>query len=492
MPEFHQYQTIKQYARERSRKLDLVWENATDTELIENCFNHLPEPPAGADYATLVDNIGQRSVQEYDWARADKPYYDVYPIMEKLILNTKLDISPLFFSMPYNTMLFRFQKGHEPFGIKTSLVTVGRGLDLSYDELAALDQRCPGLIQQQKNFDGKFLTCYPRFVDGSPLAPALSGLFVPISTTDVDDLGEPRRGPVFEIDGAGRINNLTELQSSGSLPAWFYKNTEYRFPLEHNSYRLQFNTIEEMLACFDDDDIIPDEHEPDMATLPADHIKQLIAFHAKLVALVSLLHNGDAEDIIAPILLKKYEKKYEETDDEARRQWFINKSASICGRGRGFSVGKKLEEKSMTQPHWRSAHWALYWTGVGRKVPKLILRSIARVVPKALTQVPTGFMQDQPAEEEVEKSSLEYVYLCRDKTQNLVKIGRTKKKVTERIAASSTWVPGGLELIGYLATGDSVALETRLHRQYAEKRRTNEFFELSDADIKAILSGALA
>lgn len=486
MPEFHQYQTIKQYVRDRFRELNLVRENATDTELIENLFN-------GLDYAIVDAAIGGRAVQEYDWARADKPYYNVYPIMEQLILNTKLDISPLFFSMPYNTMLFRFQKGHEPFGIKTSLVTVGRGFDLSYDELAALKQRCPSFIQQQTKFDGKFLTCYPRFVGGGedPLAAELTSIHVPMWTTYVDDLGEPRRGPVLEIDATGRVNNLAELQAAGSLPAWFYKNTEYCFPRAPNSYRLQLDTIEEMLAGLDDDDIV-DTLNPGMPTFSPDRIKQLIAFHAKLVALVSLLHNGDAEDIIAPILLKKYEKKYEETDDEARRQWFINKSASICGRGRGFSVGKKLEEKSTTQPHWRSAHWALYWTGVGRKVPKLILRSIARVVPKALTQVPTGFMQDQPAEEEGEKSSLEYVYLCRDKTQNLVKIGRTKKKVTERIAASSTWVPGGLELIGYLATGDSVALETRLHRQYAEKRRTNEFFELSDADIKAILSSALA
>jgi hypothetical protein len=45
-----------------------------------------------------------------------------------------------------------------------------------------------------------------------------------------------------------------------------------------------------------------------------------------------------------------------------------------------------------------------------------------------------------------------------------------------------------LSLLGYISTGDCTELETRIHREYAHKRRDNEFFEISDTEVAEIVT----
>lgn len=522
MPEFHDYPTVRQFIRSHvgPETYRRIYKKLPDTKLIEFVCNH--QEPEDHDGSTVQNKFALPPAftclaQEHDWATSNKPYYNVYPIMQELISNTKLDISPAFISLPYNTMLFRFQKGHEPFGIKATLVSLGvpasirmGGSKMDTQTLYDKYSTCPRLAEQNIAFDGKFLTAAPVYYTGGlhgvnadySVRPLV--LQVPLGIDDIEakETAQMRRGPVFKhhSDKKYLLADPTE-----ELPEWLHwqffrgpsaipgmPETAAEIDTKPESFA-QLELLDDTFKRFDPtllgmSDGLEDRFSPEEARCSAEEARAILDFHMKLVALVSLLHNGDADKIVEPILLKKYEKKYQETDDEARKQWFIRKSAEVGG-GRGFTVGKGLQEKSVTQPHIRNAHWAVYWTGTGRKIPKLLKRSVAFIAPKLLTSVPTGFMKDSDEQEQTQ-TPVEYVYLCRDKTQNLVKIGRTKRKVEDRVSASQTWVPGGLELIGYLATGDSVALETRLHRQYAEKRRTNEFFELSEDDIKAILSGA--
>ena len=213
-------------------------------------------------------------------------------------------------------------------------------------------------------------------------------------------------------------------------------------------------------------------------------------FVFKLAAFVSMLHKG--ADLITPIVLTKHQEKYDSSLDEAAKKWLEDKAAQI--QGRGFAIGKTLNEQSAVSPHLRNSHMALYWTGPGRTEPKLILRSGSVVMPKHLSQVPSGFLGDETTIEVLQESAnndnntaLEHVYFLLDSTANYIKIGRTKRAVEARRRESKTFVPGGLRLIGYISTGDSVALETRLHREYAHKRRDNEFFALSLDEAHTII-----
>ena len=65
-------------------------------------------------------------LSEYEWYNTERPFYNVYPIVEQLIRNTTLNVSAAFLNFPHRTMLFRFAAGHEPYGIKSVLITVGQ------------------------------------------------------------------------------------------------------------------------------------------------------------------------------------------------------------------------------------------------------------------------------------------------------------------------------------------------------------------------------
>ena len=55
----------------------------------------------------------------------------------------------------------------------------------------------------------------------------------------------------------------------------------------------------------------------------------------------------------------------------------------------GFNVGRSIE----VSPHVRSSSpAALYWTGQGRKIPKIRFRRGTVVHRKRLASVPTGFL----------------------------------------------------------------------------------------------------
>jgi hypothetical protein len=52
-------------------------------------------------------------------------------------------------------------------------------------------------------------------------------------------------------------------------------------------------------------------------------------------------------------------------------------------------------ERIASGPHYRKPHPALYWTGEGRKIPKIVFRRGAIVQGKKLKEVPTGFEAEQ-------------------------------------------------------------------------------------------------
>lgn len=108
----------------------------------------------------------------------------------------------------------------------------------------------------------------------------------------------------------------------------------------------------------------------------------------RLVCTLCLI--GDSPDLLEPEVLSK--DKHRVSQDNIEKL-----VAKAKRRGKlGWSLGRSIE----TIPHYRRPHPALVWTGVGRKVPKIILRSGSVVHREAVAAVPTGYLDngDEPPE----------------------------------------------------------------------------------------------
>lgn len=77
------------------------------------------------------------------------------------------------------------------------------------------------------------------------------------------------------------------------------------------------------------------------------------------------------------------------------------------------------------------------------------------------------------------------VYLVRA-DNNLYKIGRTSKGLEARFAALQLGCACALELLWWITTEDSHALETALHRRFAVVQHHGEWFVLSEGDVRFI------
>jgi hypothetical protein len=96
-------------------------------------------------------------------------------------------------------------------------------------------------------------------------------------------------------------------------------------------------------------------------------------------------------DIFEPDILSKYVDSYESAS-ETRKKEIEEKSFRRRGQ-RGYHIGRIME----SIPHFRRPHPALYWTGRGRSVAKVVMRSGCLVNRQIVTKAPTGYMG--PADE---------------------------------------------------------------------------------------------
>jgi hypothetical protein len=118
-------------------------------------------------------------------------------------------------------------------------------------------------------------------------------------------------------------------------------------------------------------------------------------FLVRLLAFIGLLARGT--DLITPAILSADREEYDSTTDEARKRWLEDRAARRMGRG--FDIGRSLEIERAASPHWRSPHLALFHTGPGRNTPVLKLRSGCVVIPRNMSDVPTGFLGEETQEE---------------------------------------------------------------------------------------------
>ena len=117
---------------------------------------------------------------------------------------------------------------------------------------------------------------------------------------------------------------------------------------------------------------------------------------ATRIALTVLMLADDPE-IITPDVLAADQNRYDnETDDG----WKMKAKEKAKQRGVfGWSIGKDIH----VAPHVRRPHWAVRWTGPGKKIPQIRPIKGCKVNWDKLTKVPTGHMLPDGTEVEDRK-----------------------------------------------------------------------------------------
>jgi hypothetical protein len=388
------------------------------------------------------------TMAEMDWFDDNRPFYNVYPIVEKLTNNTKLTVPLDQLHFPHSVMCFRFPKGQEPLGIKTALIKLQNFGSRGAQIFKPIFEPSLGSARTKNILDNMLAV----------------GHFSTVETDDQFMINVPRP-PLYTAKTDGEPVTVEDLLHLASqiLTSQPHDVATYMADVSGTlDFVVQGST-----------------ETPESQKI----YLQRLYFLFKLSVLVSMVAAGN--DLITPAILASEQEKYDTETDEAARRWMEERAAKI--QGRGFDFGRELQTRSETSPHWRNPHMALYWIGEGRTKPVLKLRAGSIVIPKHISSVPTGF--DCPVVDDAEATvQVEYVYFLRDPSRGFVKIGRTRRRIADRQRESSTFVPGGLSLLGYISTGDCTELETRIHREYAHKRRGNEFFEISDVEVAEIVT----
>lgn len=102
----------------------------------------------------------------------------------------------------------------------------------------------------------------------------------------------------------------------------------------------------------------------------------------KVTSLIcTLLLIGDNKDLLKPEVLTNDQNKV----TDVNLQQYVDKAHK---KGKiAWSVGKDIE----VIPHYRRPHLAMMWTGKGRQLPKVVMRSGAIVHRQVIEDIPTGF-----------------------------------------------------------------------------------------------------
>lgn len=130
-------------------------------------------------------------------------------------------------------------------------------------------------------------------------------------------------------------------------------------------------TVEEALAdcaARPDSELTADEHN-------------IVVKCARFFVAIALMR--DDPSLIEPVVLSKDRLKYIGTGsnklvEKARKRGVV-----------GWNVGANVE----VSPHYRRAHFALRWTGKGRKIPRIVPIKGTVVKRVRMTDVPTGYLE---------------------------------------------------------------------------------------------------
>lgn len=127
-----------------------------------------------------------------------------------------------------------------------------------------------------------------------------------------------------------------------------------------------------------------DQEASDSIAMAGWNFQDNLGFFHLLFGLHLLCSDPDSP-YLTPIVLAKDRTKWEETKDQA----LVDRAKR---RGNfGWDVGREIH----VNPHWRKPHAALYHTGKGRLIPKVIFRKGALVKRETVQKMPTGYLDHE-------------------------------------------------------------------------------------------------
>lgn len=125
--QFHEYLSLRNRTLKFSKRADfrsLARHMKTDEmrshvlERVEEAIKHERDEVAIGELHNLVLEIAA----EQKWVDADRPFYNVWPIAESLANDVRLNLPFSAVEIPFNAMVLRFARGHEPCGLANAIV----------------------------------------------------------------------------------------------------------------------------------------------------------------------------------------------------------------------------------------------------------------------------------------------------------------------------------------------------------------------------------
>ena len=280
----------------------------------------------------IVDPLTPALIQmETDWHELERPYYNLWPSIIPALTKLRMDADSSYFQLPLPVLMLRFPVENNP------LVWTDRG-----QEWRVRAVLCGNSLLAHGGAYKSKMGWIPADADPAGYVPGLS-MWI--------DIAEP----VLAEDG-------TPFDEGSQLHRMMYKHLVCE---EGKSIEWSFDNI-------------PPHDSADIGVhYPASIVRDV----ARIVCTLCLM--AEDKTLVEPIVLKADEDKFERTGDLA----LVSKA--IRRGNYGFNVGRNIE----IAPHVRAASpAALYWTGQGRKIPRIRFRRGTVVHRKRLASVPTGFL----------------------------------------------------------------------------------------------------
>lgn len=300
--------------------------------LAERCMEMVGKP------IELVDPLTPALLQmETDWHEIERPYYNLWPSIISALTKMRLDADAGYFRLPLPVLLLRLPTEGNP------LVWTDKGKEWRVRAVLCGNVSLVrgGDETKQGWIDGTWETHPDHFVRGI-------GMWL--------DINEPMADFPDELYPVGQYGKLCRMMykhlvcEEGRTIEWSFEN-------------------------------IPRHDSADIGVVYPDSIVRDVA---RIVCTLCLM--AEDKNLVEPIVLKADEDKFERTGDLG----LVNKA--IRRGNYGFNVGRNIE----VVPHVRAASpAALYWTGHGRKIPRIRFRRGTVVHRKRLEQVPTGFLDKE-------------------------------------------------------------------------------------------------
>lgn len=184
---------------------------------------------------------------------------------------------------------------------------------------------------------------------------------------------------ILALDGGDMVQ---EFDGIGMRVDFGYENSDgYQVDMVTGLARAPGLTVEDVFGLMWDQ----------QQASPLDAPKHELLDAVRLVCALCLVDTNDSL-LVTPDVLEKDRLKYSETGDPA-----IVERAHRRGKF-GWDIGKEMHERGEMDPHYRRPHLALRHTGKGGLIPKIVPVKGTVVHRKKLTEVPTGYLDDeQPA-----------------------------------------------------------------------------------------------